>query len=204
MAKSVDVVKNLPAKGKRNERAKSGSGNISQEGNSGGKWNGNDGQRRQGFENGNGGTVLLGLCHIKVGERQRKKGRRRRRGNKIDGRNGRTRTGKDISNNILRTREVDKISGELRKKGKVPLLTGRERSFGFGNGRNQRFVVSEKGERTTFEKKAEMADRKESSKELSVKGGITGLSRGKFVGKESHRLPGRRGTLLQNSTNVGI
>jgi hypothetical protein len=147
---------------------------------------------------------LLGLCHIKVGERQRKKGRRRRRGNKIDGRNGRTRTGKDISNNILRTREVDKISGELRKEGKVPLLTGRERSFGFGNGRNQRFVVSEKGERTTFEKKAEMADRKESSKELSVKGGITGLSRGKFVGKESHRLPGRRGTLLQNSTNVRI
>ncbi len=95
MAKSVDVVKNLPTKGKGNERAKSGSGDISQEGNSGGKWNGNDGQRRQGFENGNGGTVLLGLCHIKVGERQRKKGRRRRRGNKIDGRKagqGRERT----------------------------------------------------------------------------------------------------------------
>jgi hypothetical protein len=36
---------------------------------------------------------------------------------------------------------VDKISGELRKEGKVPLLTGRERSFGFGNGRNQRFEV---------------------------------------------------------------
>jgi hypothetical protein len=146
------------------------------------------------------GQSCWALCHIKVGERQRKKGRRRRRGNKIDGRNGRIRMGKDISDNILRTREVDKISGELKKEGKVPLLTGRKRSLGFGNGRNQRFMVSEKGVRMTFEKKAEIVDRKE----LSVKGGIAGLSRRKFVGKESHCLPGRRGTLLQNSTNVGI
>ena len=49
-----------------------------------------------------------------------------------------------------------------------------------------------------------MADRKEGSKEFSVKGGITGLSGGKFVGIESQRLPGGRGTLLQDSTNVGI
>ena len=49
-----------------------------------------------------------------------------------------------------------------------------------------------------------MADGKESSKEFPVKGGITGLSRGKFVGKESQWLPGGRGTLLQDSTNVGI
>jgi hypothetical protein len=45
------------------------SGNIFQEGNSWGKWNGSDGQRRQGFDNGNEGTILLGLCYIKVGER---------------------------------------------------------------------------------------------------------------------------------------
>jgi hypothetical protein len=49
------------------------------------------------------------FCHVQVGERQREKGRRRRRGNHADGRNRRTRTRKDISNNILRAREVAKL-----------------------------------------------------------------------------------------------
>jgi hypothetical protein len=45
-------------------------------------------------------------------------------------------------------------------------------------------VVSEEGERTTFEEKTEMTEGEESSEEFPVKGGITGLGRGKLVGKE--------------------
>jgi hypothetical protein len=43
---------------------------------------------------------------------------------------------------------MDKSGFKLRKERKVALLAGRERSGLFGKGRNQRFVVSEKGERT--------------------------------------------------------
>jgi hypothetical protein len=45
----------------------------------------------------------------------------------------------------------------------VPLLLGGKGGASFGNSCYQRFMVGEKGERTTFEEKTEMADREESS-----------------------------------------
>jgi hypothetical protein len=58
---------------------------------------------------------------------------------------------------------------EFRKEGEVMLLVGRR------DGGQQQFVVSKKGERTTFKEKAEIFDRMASSEELSVEGGIMGF-----------------------------
>jgi hypothetical protein len=76
---------------------------------------------------------------------------------------------------------MDKSGFKFGKERKVALLAGRERSGLFGKGRNQRFVVSEKGERTAFEGKTEMFDCKKSSQQFSVKSGIAGFCWRKFV-----------------------
>jgi len=86
----------------------------------------------------------------------------------------------------------------------VSLLAGRKRGGGFGNGRYEGFVVSEKGERTTFEEKSKMFDGKESGQKFSVKSGIAGFCGRKFVGEKGQRLPGTMKTLLQDSANVGV
>ena len=66
------------------------------------------------------------------------------------------------------------------------------------------FVVCEKGERTTFEEKSEMFDRKESGQEFSVKSGIAGFCGGKFFGEKGKGLPRTICFLLEDSSHMGI
>jgi hypothetical protein len=49
-----------------------------------------------------------------------------------------------------------------------------------------------------------MTDGEIGSQKFAVKRGITGLIRGKFVGKESQRLPGALSTLLEDCTNMRV
>ncbi len=55
---------------------------------------------------------------------------------------------------------MGKSGGELRKEGKVTLLSGGKWSASFGNGGDQGFVIREQGEQTAFKEKAEVADSK--------------------------------------------
>ena len=173
--------------------------------------NAGDGEGRELLEGGYGRAGGLGCGHVVIGEGEREKGVWNGGGH-CDGRNGcgcggwwgGRWAGKGVCNNILMAWKMDKVGGEFGKERKVSLLAGRKRGGGFGNGRNEGFVVSEKGERTTFEEKSKMFDGKESGQKFSVKSGIAGFCGRKFVGEKGQRLPGAMKTLLQDSTNVGV
>jgi hypothetical protein len=45
-------------------------------------------------------------------------------------------------------------------------------------------VISKKGEKSTFKEKTKVADGEVGSQELTVKGGVAGFSRRKFVGEK--------------------
>jgi hypothetical protein len=97
---------------------------------------------------------------------------RKRNGKEIGGDSGSYRkgvgrrmrgAGEEIGYNVVAAREVKESGGKFRKERKVSLLPGGEGCASFGNSCHQRFMVGEKGKRTTFEEKMEMADREESS-----------------------------------------
>jgi hypothetical protein len=67
------MVENLFAKGKRNEGTEGGGGNVAQEGEGRGKRNGGDVKRGKGLKEGNRGTLLLLLGHVRIGEGKREK-----------------------------------------------------------------------------------------------------------------------------------
>jgi hypothetical protein len=102
------------------------------------------------------------------------------------------------------TGKVDKIGGKLGKEGKVTLLAGGKRGTGFGNGSNEGFVISEKGEKSTFQEKTEVTDCEVGCQQFPVKGRVTGFSGRKLVGEKSERLPRTTCPLLQHSAHMGI
>jgi hypothetical protein len=93
---------------------------------------------------------------------------------------------------------------KIRRGRKDDVVGGGKRSTCLGNGRHKRFVVSEKGKRSAFKEKTEMTDGEIGSQKFTVKSGVTGLSRGKFVGKESQGLPGASSTLLEDCTHMRV
>ena len=99
---------------------------------------------------------------------------------------------------------MDKTGGELRNVGQVTLLTSTPGGRDTVKGGDKRKMVCEKGERASFKEKAEMAYGKESSEKFSIKSRVTGLGRGKFMGKESKGLPGTEMELLKDGTYVGV
>jgi len=111
---------------------------------------------------------------------------------------------KGICYHVLVARNVAKGNVEFGKEGKVALLAGGKGGGLFGNGGHEGFVVSEKGERTTFKDKTEVFYGKESGKEFSVKSGIAGFCGGKFFGEKCKGLPRTTGFLLEDSPHVGI
>jgi hypothetical protein len=151
----------------------------------------------------NGGALVLFFGNLGIGEGKRKE-ISRSQGNWSNRRWGRRWSGQEIRYHVCRARKVRKVKVKLRKEGKVTLLAGGKRSAGFGKGSNEGFVVSEKGKRTAFEEKTEMAEGKVGSEEFTIKGGIAGFRRRKLMGEESTRLPAAPGFLLKNSTNVGV
>jgi hypothetical protein len=66
----------------------------------------------------------------------------------------------------------------------VTLLAGGKRGASFGNGRNEGFVISEKGEKSAFKEKTEVADGEVGCQQLPVESGVAGFSGGKFVGEK--------------------
>ena len=145
------------------------------------------------MEGKDGGIFCLFFGHVCVRQGKGKKGRGGC-GSHRDLGNGWA--GKGVSYHIFVARKVEKGCVEFGKERKVALLARGERSGLFGDGGHKWFVVSEKGERTTFKEKTEMFDRKESCEEFSVKSGIAGFSGGKFFGEEGKGLPGPIGPLL--------
>jgi hypothetical protein len=146
---------------------------------------------------------LLLLGNVMIGKRNRKKicgdsRRDRRKGNK------RRRTRQEISNKVIFAGQMNKGGGKFREEGKMTLLARGKRSTCLGNGRHKRLVVSEKGKRSAFKEKTEMTDGEIGSQKFTVKSGVTGLSRGKFVGKESQGLPGASSTLLEDCTHMRV
>jgi hypothetical protein len=138
-----------------------------------------------------------------IGKRNRKKiggdnRRDRRKGNK------RRWTREEISNKVIFARQMNKGGGKFGEEGKMTLLAGGKRSTCLGNGRHKRLVVSEKGKRSAFKEKTEMTDGEIGGQKFTIKSGVTGLSRGRFVGKESQGLPGASSMLLEDSTHMSV
>ena len=104
---------------------------------------------------------------------------------------------KGIGDGILSSKDVDNITGELGDVGDVALLPGGPRRRGAEQGVHQGFVVSEESELPTFQEKSEMTNGGVSCQKLSVKGGVFGLSGGKFLGEATERL-------LEDSTHMKV
>jgi hypothetical protein len=59
----------------------------------------------------------------------------------------------------------------------------------FCDGRDERFVVCEESERTTFKKETEMFGGEEGGQQFPVESGVAGFGLRKFFGEEGEGLP---------------
>jgi hypothetical protein len=160
-------------------------------------------KRRKSLKERDRGALLLFLGHVGIGERKREK----ISWGSCDGGTrgqGRGRTGKSVRHDIFWTRQVGKSCGEFGKEGKMPLLARGKGSASLGNGCDERFVIGKQGEKTTFKEKTEVADSQVGGQQFTVKSGVSGLSRRKFVGEKGKGLPGTTGFLLQHCSDMGI
>ena len=93
---------------------------------------------------------------------------------------------------------------KFREESQLPLLTSR---FGWRAAVkccDQRLMVSEEQERTTFKIRPEVENSRICCLKFTVKGRITLLSGRQLGGKEGKRLPLMRNILLENTPYMGI